>query len=385
MYPNKTQEILLNKTFGACRFLWNNYVATFNTYDKETNPSPIFKTVKQFREETGWMREVSSKAVESKENDFKEFKNRYFDSNQKIKLNRPKFKKKGSKESFTLCGNSRFKLYTNRIRLEKIGKVKIVQHQPLPENCILRSVTVSKDILGHYYASILVETEVKHFEKTGKTVGIDVGLKEFATLSDGNTIHNPRYFRDSQAELKRAQQHLSRKKKGSTRYKKQKLKVAKIHKKISRQRELFLHTTSLNIVKNYDVISIETLNVIGMLKNKKLSKSISDASWSKFFSYLKYKSEWYGKDLIQVDRFAPTSKTCSNCGSINKDLTLKVREWTCTECNTKHDRDLNASLNIKALGTSSAQRTQRECKTLATKQASLKCIEYNLIKNYKNS
>jgi len=375
MYPNKTQEILLNKTFGCCRYFWNNCVATFNSYDKETNPQPTFKTVKQLRDETGWMKEVSHDSVASKRLDFEEFKKQFFKPNPKNKLGRPKFKKKGEGQSFRL-DKQYVKIKGNLTHISKIGWVKFVEHNPLPPNSQIRNATYSKDSLGHYYISILVETEVKHFEKTNKSVGIDVGLKEFATLSDGTVIHNPKYFRENQSKLKRAQQHLSRKKKGSKRYKKQKLKVAKVNKEIQRQRELFLHTTSLNIVKNYDVISIETLNVSGMVKNKKLSKSISDVSWSSFFSMLKYKAEWYGKEVVQINRWEPTSKTCSSCGYYNKNLTLSIREWDCPECNTHHNRDLNASLNIQALGVSSAQRTLRECKTPLVEQASLKCIKH---------
>jgi len=356
LYPNKTQEELLNKTFGCCRYFWNKQVEAFNSYDKDLNPKPIFKTVKELREESDWMKEVSHQAVKQKEIDFFNSKNNYFNPEHRGKSGRPKFKNKTGHQSFRLVETSRFKPLKDKIRIEKIGWVKYVQHNPLPDNCEIRNATFSKDTLGHYYVSILVETKVKHFEKTGKSVGIDVGLKEFATLSDGVTIHSPHYFRESQAELRQAQKHLSRKKKGSTRYKKQKIKVAKIHKKIARQRELFLHTTSLNIVKNYDVISIEDLNVEGMKKNRRLSKSISDASWSKFFSYVKYKSEWYGKEVLQVDRFAPTSKTCSNCNNIKKGLKLSERTYHCDVCGHEMGRDLNAANNIKALGVTSAQR-----------------------------
>lgn len=367
MYPNKTQEVLLNKTFGCCRFFWNKQVETFLSYNKETNPTLKFKTSTELRNEVGFLREVSAGALQQKEIDFKEFKSQYFSKTRKKAINKPKFKSKYDKQSYRLP-NKKFSLHDDRIRLEKIGKVKIVQDRLLPEGYKLMSCTVSKDSLNHFYVSILVETNIQHLPKTNKSIGIDVGIKEFATLSDGTVINNPQYFRKSQAELKRSQQHLSRKKKGSNRYRKQKLKVAKVYKKVYRQRELFLHTTSLSIVKNYDVISIETLNVSGMLKNRKLSKSIVDASWSTFFNQLKYKCEWYGKELVQVGRWEPTSKTCSTCGHINKELTLKVREWECPKCHTHHERDLNAAINIQALGVSSAQRTQRECKTPLAEQ-----------------
>jgi len=302
------------------------------------------------------MKEVSFTAVQQKERDFKEFKKQFFSKTRKKVVNRPKFKSRYGKQSFKLCNTDRFSILTDRIRIEKMGWINFTQHQSLPEVHKLISVTISKDSLGDYYVSILVETDIKQFEKTGKSIGIDVGIKEFATLSDGTVIHNPKYFRENQSKLKRSQQHLSRKKKGSIRHKKQKLKVAKIHKKIQRQRELFLYTTSLNIVKNYDVICIEDLNVSGMVKNRKLAKSISDAGFSTFFRILKYKSEWYGKELVQTGRFEPTSKTCSNCGNVKKELKLSERTYHCEVCKHSQDRDLNAAINIKALGVTSAQR-----------------------------
>lgn len=355
LQPNIKQSVLLNKTFGCVRYFWNKQVESFNSYDKETNAAIIFKTSTEVRNENKWMKEVSAAAIQQKEIDFKEFKKQHFSKIRKKSIGRPSFKNRNDRQSFRLP-NQKFTVLENHIRLEKIGRVKIVKERELPEGCKFMSVTVSKDTTGKYFASILVETEIKQLEKIGKSIGIDVGVKEFATLSDGLVINNPHYFRDSQSKLKKAQRRLSRKKKGSSRYKKCKRKVAVIHKKIANQRDHFLHNASTFIVKNFDVISIEDLNVAGMIKNRKLSKSISDVSFSKFFSMLDYKCKWYGKTLVKIPRFAPSSMTCSNCGTVKKELKLSERTYHCESCGFEMDRDLNAAKNIEAIGVEIAKK-----------------------------
>jgi len=362
LIPNNTQKILLGKTFGCVRFAWNKNVDTFNSYDKKSNPNPIFLTSTEIRNEYEWMKEVSASAIQQKEIDFKQFKKQKFSSKRKKKIGNPSFKSKHDKQSFRLP-NQKFSIENNRIRLEKIGRVKFVIDRELPLGKLM-SITISKDMVGAYYASILIETDIKQLEKTGKEVGIDVGIKEFLTSSDGKVVSNPKYFRESQSKLKKAQQRLSKKKKGSNRRSKAKLKVAKIHKKVSNQRNYFLHNVSTQLVKDYDTIVIEDLNVVGMVSNRKLSKSISDASWSKFYSMLDYKCTWYGKKLIKINRFEPTSKKCSSCGWIKKDLTLKDRIFNCEVCDLSIDRDLNASLNILSVGvTADVNQTSRDSKT----------------------
>ena len=347
--PNIKQSVALNKTFGCVRYFWNHQVEAFNSYDKEANPLANFKTSTEVRKENQWMKEVSAAAIQQKEIDFKIFKKQYFNKSRKKRIGKPSFKKPNDNQSFRLP-NQKFTIEAGRIRLEKIGKVKFIEDRPLPNNCKLMSITVSKDHCGNYYGSILVETNIKQFEKTTKTIGIDVGIKEFATLSNGLVINNPKYFRESQAKLAKVQRMFSRKKKGSSRYKKAKLKIARVHKKIANQRSYFLHNVSTRIVKDYDVICIEDLNVAGIVKNRSLSKSISDASFSKLFSMLEYKSKWYGKELVKIPRFAPSSKTCSNCGSVKKELTLSQRTFRCDSCGFEMDRDLNASINIESIG-----------------------------------
>ena len=343
LYPNRTQEVLLNKTFGCVRFYYNQQVAQFNTYDKETNPMPYFKTSTELRNEIEWMKEVSAAAIQQKEMDFKEYKKQLFSKSRKKKIGFPKFKKKSNRQSFRLP-NQKFKVIGNKIQLEKIGKVKMVVDRELPCGKLM-SVTISKNPSGQYFASILIETKIDYKPKTNKEVGCDVGVKTFSTQSDGIEVDNPKYFSKSQAKLRRLQQHFSRKQKGSKRRDKCRLKIAKLHQKIVNQRDWFLHNYSTYLIENYDRVFIEDLNVKGMIKNHKLSKHISDASWSKFFQMLQYKANWYGKEVIKVNRYYASSKTCG-CGVKNENLKLSDRVWTCNSCGTENSRDHLASQNI---------------------------------------
>lgn len=355
LVPNMKQSIVLNKTFGCVRYFWNKQVEQFNSYNKETNSIIRFKSSTEIRNENEWMKEVSAAAIQQKEIDFKDFKKQRFSASRKKKIGNPSFKKRNGRQSFRLP-NQKFTLLETHIRLEKTGKVKIVKDRELPTDCKFMSVTVSMDCDGKYFASILVETEIKHFEKTGKTIGIDVGIKGLGTLSDGTVIENPKWFRNSQAKLKRMQRRFSKKKKGSSRRKKCKLKIARLQKKTANQRGWYLQNLSSKIVKDFDLVSIEDLNVSGMIKNRKLSKSIADCSFAKFFSMLDYKCKWYGKDLVKIPRFAPTSKTCSSCGNVKKELKLSERTYKCDTCGHEMNRDLNASININAMGVDIAKR-----------------------------
>ncbi len=356
LHPNKTQEQKLNQTFGCTRLVWNNCVYMFNNHSN-------IKSIPELKTEYEFLKDVSAATLQQKQRDFVEFKKQFFSKNRKKKINKPRFKKKGVNDSFRLP-NQKFKLIDNKIQLEKIGKIKIVIDRLIPENAKLLSVTVSRNSCGQYFASVLVEQETIKLKKTNKSIGCDLGIKSFLVTND-EVFENPKYFRESQAKLKKAQQKLSKKQKGSNRYNKFKLRVAKIHNKVKNQRSHYIHQITNKLVTNYDVISIEDLNVSGMIKNKKLSKSISDASFSIFKNQLTYKCNWYGKELFVVDRFFASSKTCSNCGAIKKDLKLKDRIYKCGECGLQIDRDLNAAINLKnkAIGVNVAQRTQSNSKT----------------------
>lgn len=343
LYPNKTQEVLLNKTFGCVRYFWNNQVGVFKTYNKETNPKPEFKTSTELRNEIEWMREVSAAAIQQKEIDFKEFRKQLFSKSRKKKIGFPQFKKKSNRQSYRLP-NQKFKIVGNKIQLEKIGKVKMIMDRELPDGKLM-SVTISKNSSGQYFASILIETEINHKQKTNKEVGLDLGIKTFSTQSDGIEINNPKFLNKNQVKLRKLQQHLSRKVKGSNRRNKCRLKIAKLHQSIINQRDWFLHNYSTQLINNYDKIYIEDLNVSGMVKNHRLAGAISDVSWSKFSSMLTYKADWYGKDVVKVGRFHASSKTCE-CGVKNNDLKLSDREWICQSCGSINQRDLLAANNI---------------------------------------
>lgn len=343
IYPSKDQEILLSKTFGCCRFVWNKLVENFNNSSKEMISDKTLKDTPEF----DFLNEVSASTLQQKTRDFLEFKKQFFNKKRKVKLERPQFKKKSNRQSFRLP-NQKFKLDQEKslIRLEKIGWIKVSIDRLIPEDADFRSITVSKTPTGKYFVSILVKQKLNPIPSTGKVVGIDLGLKDLFILSNGQVINNPKWFRDNQSKLKKAQKHLSRKIKGSTRYNKQRIKVAKVHEFIANSRNYFLHNMTTSLVKTFDLIVVEDLNVSGMLKNHKLAKSISDASWASFVSMLDYKCNWYGKMLVRINRFFSSSKTCSSCGHKVDKMSLSVREWTCSVCGTQHDRDFNAALNI---------------------------------------
>jgi putative transposase len=364
IYPTKQQAVLLNKTFGCVRVIWNHNVEVFNKFDKNMTEQEPSLTSTQLKQQFEWMSEVSAAALQQKEMDFKTFKKNYFSTSRKKKIGRPSFKNRYSNQSYRLP-NQKFTLRKNMIKLEKIGKVKLVLDRSVPVGCKFMSVTVSKNKCGQFFASVLVECEIIVKPKTGKFIGLDIGIKTFLTGNDGFIVENPQFFRESQAELKQAQRHLSRKKKGSLRRKKAKLKVARIHNKIANRRKHFIQEKTTEIINLYDFIGIEDLNVAGMVKNHKLAKSISDAAFTEFYSTLIYKAAWYGKEVVKVDRWFASSKTCSCCGWKNENLTLSDRVFECLACGLKKNRDLNASENIlkEALRVSSAIRTPSECQS----------------------
>jgi putative transposase len=365
IYPTHQQEVLLNKTFGCVRVVWNHNVELFNKYDKNLIEQEKALTTTELRKQFDWLKEVSAAALQQKEIDFKTFKKNYFSKTRKKKIGRPAFKSKNNNQSFRLP-NQKFSLNDNRIRLEKIGKVKIVIDREIPANCRFLSVTVSKNKGNQFFASVLVECEIIPKEKTGKSIGIDIGVKTFLTLSNNKIVENPQYFRENQTKLAKAQKHLSRKLKGSKRRQKARYKVARIHNTIANKRKDFIHKTTTQLINEYDIIAIEDLNISGMVKNHKLAKSISDASFAEFYNVLSYKADWYDKKVIKVDRWFASSKTCSCCGWKDNDLLLSDRVFKCKVCELEMDRDLNASKNIlnQALRVSNAIRTPSECQTV---------------------
>lgn len=343
--PSEEQIVLLNKHFGSIRFTYNfflnerkkEYETNKNTINYYDNAKSLTELKKQ--EEFSWLNEINSQSLQDSLKNLETAYKNFF----RFKKGFPKFKSKHNRNSF--CVPQSVKLDNGKLKIPKFKEpIDLILSRSF--NGVIKQCTISKTPTNEYFVSILVETEHIKIEKTGKSIGIDLGIKDFVITSEGYKYKNNRYTKTYAKKLKEHQQHLSRKTKGSNRYQKQKLKVATIHKKITNSRLDNLHKVSTELIKKYDLIVIEDLNIKGMIKNHKLSKHIADASWSKFVELLTYKAEWNDKKIVKIDRFFPSSKTCNCCGYINQNLKLDMREWTCPSCNTKLDRDLNASINI---------------------------------------
>jgi putative transposase len=255
----------------------------------------------------------------------------------------PKFKKKTAKQSIRYP--QRFKLVENKIYAPKVGWVKIKLHRPIDGK--INNLSISKTSTGKYFASFQCEIEIDPPQNRPGKVGIDLGIKDFAVTSDGEVIPNPRFLLKSEKKIKRASRVLSRRVKGSSGWYKAKHKLALAHEKVANQRADFLHKTSRMFVNQYGYIAIENLNVSGMIKNHSLAKHISDVGWSTFGRQLDYKGLWHGSEIVRIGRFEASSKTCSTCGYVLEKLDLSVREWDCPQCNTHHNRDGNAAINIR--------------------------------------
>ena len=345
LFPTKEQEVLLNQHFGHSRWVYNHFLnERKEQYQADKKSDNYYKqaatlTKLKKEEDTKWLKEVNSQtlqfALRSLDTAFLNF----FRGNAQF----PKFKSRKHKNTFTIPQFG--KLENNKIIIPKFKDgIKVKLHREVKGK--IGKMNITKTPTGKYYVSIFTEQEVEELPKTNKQVGIDLGLKDFVITSDNKKFKNNRYTKKYAKQLKKAQQHLSRKQKGSNGFEKQKLKVAKIHEKIASCRLDTLHKVSRELVESYDLISIEDLNVKGMIKNHKLSKHIADASWGNFVTLLQYKCDWYGKELVKVNRFYPSSKSCYDCGWINQNLKLSDREWTCNSCGVIHDRDVNASRNV---------------------------------------
>lgn len=356
--PNNDQIVLLNKHFGSIRYVYNYFLnERKNEYENNKNTLNYYDNAKSLTElktkdEFNWLKEINSQSLQYSLKSLDGAYQNFF----KYKKGFPKFKSKKSKNSFSVPQSVSIKDNTLIIPKFRDG-VKLIKHRDFEGK--IKSCTISKTPTNEYFVSILVDTSNDFkFEKTNKTIGIDLGLKDFLITSEGYKYKNNRYTKTYAKKLKIQQQHLSRKQKGSKKYEEQRLKVARLHKKITNSRVDNLHKISTDLIKKYDTIILEDLNIKGMVKNHKLSKHISDASWGTFISFLEYKAKWHDKEILKVDRFFPSSKTCNCCGYINQNLKLDMREWICPSCNTNLDRDINASKNIlkeglkiKSLGT----------------------------------
>ena len=332
IYPNKEQEEYFSKCFGCVRFIYN----------KMLNNTPA-----QYKKEFVWLKEVDSLALANAQMNLdKAYKNFFRDKS----VGFPKFKsKKNNHHSYT-TNNQKNTIYIVDNKYIKLPKLKTVVriklHRQIPKDGIIKSATVSKVPSGKYYVSILVEEEMKQLPKNEFTIGIDLGLTDFAITSDGVKYPNPRYLKKSLNKLAKEQRRLSKKKIGSKNRNKQRIKVAKLHEKISNQRKDFLHKISSELINENQVICLEDLHVKEIQQNKYLSQSVSDVGWYEFRRQLEYKAKWYGRTISFIDKWYPSSQICSNCGNNTGKKPLNIREFTCPYCGKHHDRDINASINI---------------------------------------
>ena len=349
LYPTKGQEVQIQKNFGCVRFVYNYYLAKrIKIYEKSKETFNYYvcsKDLTQLKKELTWLKEAESTSLQSSLKNLDEAYQKFF----KEHIGYPKFKsKKTHKFSYTCkCVSNNIELINSKkLKLPKLGIVNIRNKLPIQGKIL--SATISQVPSGKYYVSICCDNvNIEPFNKTGAVVGIDLGIKDFAISSDGLKIPNPKYLKQSLHKLAKLQRELSRKTRGSSNYNKQRIKVAILQEHIANQRKDFLHKLSTQLIKDYDIICVEDLKVSNMMKNHKLARNITDCSWSTFVSYLTYKSVWYDKQISKISTFFPSSQTCNVCGEkfpFTKDL--GVREWTCPNCDTTLDRDINAAQNI---------------------------------------
>jgi len=343
--PTEEQKVLLNKHIGASRFIYNLALETKQiAYAGNKHNLSCFELhsqLKELKEELSWLKEINSQSLQQSITNLDKAYTAFFKGQNSF----PKYKKKSNGGSFNIP--QRVKVENNKLIIPKFTKkngLDIILHRPLKGE--IRQATISKTPTGKYFVSILCETgeqcKPKSKIKEETTIGIDLGIKDFVITSDGEVFDNPKHLRKAQSKLKYIQSKYSKNKGKRT-----KQKLAKLHEKVTNKRKDYLHKISSKLVRENQTISLENLAVSNMIKNHNLAQAISDVSWSTFVNMLEYKSEWYGTNILKIGRFEPSSKTCSNCGYINKELTLKDREWTCVNCNTEHDRDINAAINIK--------------------------------------
>lgn len=349
IYPTKEQESLLSKHFGHCRFVFNMFLnerkekylnekTSLNYYDNARTLTDLKK-----EEDFAWLKEVNSQSLQASIRNLDIAYKNFFNKQNKF----PRFKSKYNKQSFKIPQN--VIVEEDKLVIPKFKEgIKLNFHRQMKGKPLF--ATISKSTTGEYYVSITCEIKHKPFEKTGRSVGIDTGIKELAILSDGSSYENINSLKNRLKKLKYEQKQLSKKQKGSQSRNKQKRRLALVHEQIKNIRKDYLHKVSTEIVKNQDVISVENLAVKNIMKNHCLAQAMSDVSLGTFYTMLEYKSNWNDRQFIKIDRFFPSSKTCSSCGWIKQDLTLSIREWTCESCGEYHDRDINAAKNILKQG-----------------------------------
>lgn len=354
IYPNKTQQALLQATFGCCRFIYNKTLAirktAYETDKTKLSEFDLTKKIKLLKEEFPWLRDVPAVCLPQAVGDMDDAYQKFFKSGNGY----PKFKTKHRSRKSCRFPSSHCAVLqdTSRLKLSKLGLVKYKKDREFVG--ILRHIVVTQESDGKYYASCLVETGVESPKpqpvEASTTVGIDLGLKDFIVTSDGHKIPNPRFYAIIDRRIARLQKHESRKQKGSKRRARIRLKINKLYVKKRNLIKNYIYHVAKTLLRESQTLVMEDLNIVGMVKNHKLAKSIQNVCWGALRRVLEYKSKWLGRNLIFIDRWAPSTKTCSCCGFHNSMLTLSDRSWTCPGCGTQHDRDVNAALNIKRMG-----------------------------------
>jgi putative transposase len=354
--PNKTQELKLNQFFGCARYIYNwGLSRKKEVYSQENKNYSVFDLMKEVTqlkstEECSWLRDTQAQTLQSSLRNLDVAYTNFFNK----KADFPRFKKKSNKQSFQYPQDVKIK--GNKVFLPKIGWVKFFNSRTFEGT--IKTVTVSKNPSGDCFVSVLVDNKKDFPSKKPilreTSVGLDFGIKDLVITSDGEVFENQKHFKKLKDKLRVEQRSFARKKRGSKSRERQRIKVAKLYQKVTNQRMDYLHKISSQLVAQYDTICIEDLSIESMLKEKKMSSLIADASWRTLRTMLEYKCEWYGKNPLVIGRFEPSSKRCNNCGNINQDLKLSDRVWTCKKCSEVLDRDLNAALNIRdyGLGTS---------------------------------
>ena len=354
--PTVKQQKQLSKCFGCARFIYNWGLALKTKAWKEEQKhlsyfdiAKVLTNLKQ-TEEYKWLQDVPNETLQQSLRNLENAYTLFF----KAKKGFPNFKSKHkSRETAKFISAVHFDFENWKVKVPKCGWVKMCLNKSFNQATSKQgTLTIYKDKCGEYWCVILVETNEPIKPKTKvcaeAAVGIDLGIKDLAILSDGTKYPNPKYLEKAEKKLSKLQRKHSRTMKGSNRCEAARLKMAKCYRKIVNQRTDYLHKLTADLVSKYDTICLENLNVEGMMKNHNLARRIQSASWSEFVRQLNYKAEWNGKNVVFIGRFEPSTKTCSACGYINKDITLKDREWTCPQCGAHHDRDVNAAINIKA-------------------------------------
>ena len=351
-YPTPEQEVILAQTFGCVRFVYNHMLRLRSEAWEQRqermgyHDTSAALTLLKKQPEYAWLNDVSSVPLQQALRHLQTAFGNFFAKRGRY----PQFKRKGSHQSAEYTASA-FRWDGQALKLAKMdAPLDVRWSRQIPQGAKVTTITVSQDAVGRYFVSLLCDDVVSTKPEVAQVVGIDLGLTHFAILSDGEKIPAPNAFRKHEKKLAKLQRRLAKKKKGSKNRTKVRLKVAKLHAKIADIRKDFTHKLSTRLIHENQVIAVETLAVSNMKKNRKLAKSIGDAGWAEFVRQLEYKAKWYGREVVKIDRWYPSSKRCSDCGYTAEKMPLNVRQWTCPDCGSSHDRDVNAARNVLAAG-----------------------------------